>query len=90
MKTIFMLCVIAGMICFTSCKKCETCTQTITTSIDQGSAPGYPQTTTSTFEACDDELAKVDGKTVTSHEYRYVGVGYNNIWVTITTYTTCK
>ncbi len=79
------------MLYFTSCKKCETCTQTKTTSIDdQSYVPGYPKTTTSTFEACDDSLAEIDGKTITSHDYLYFGPGYNNEFVTITNTTTCK
>lgn len=47
------------------CKKCETCTQTITTSVNV-STPGYPQTTKSTFEACGDDLKAADGATTTS------------------------
>ena len=56
---------VASVFFATSCKKCATCTQTITTSVNV-STPGYPQTTKSTFEACGDDLKAVDGKTTTS------------------------
>ena len=49
----------------TGCKKCATCTQTITTTVNV-STPGYPQTSKTTFEACGDNLKAVDGKTTTS------------------------
>jgi hypothetical protein len=61
-----ILCFIVTSVFFViSCKKCATCTQTITTTVNV-STPGYPQTTKSTFEACGDDLKAVDGKTTTS------------------------
>jgi hypothetical protein len=54
-----------GTAVFTGCKKCATCTQTLTTSVNV-STPGYPQITQTTFEACGDDLKAVDGKTTTS------------------------
>jgi hypothetical protein len=56
---------IAGLFLVSSCTKCETCTQTITTTVSP-STPGYPQTQTSTFEACGDNLKQVDGSTYNS------------------------
>ena len=55
----------ASVFFVTSCKKCATCTQTITTDVNV-STPGYPQITESTFEACGDDLNAVNGKTITS------------------------
>lgn len=42
---------------FSSCKKCGTCTQTIKTETGNSS----PQSSTSTFDACDDKLTESDG-----------------------------
>lgn len=58
-----------GVLIFSSCKKCATCTQTINiTTKTSTPTPGYPQTdiTTSTFEACGDNLKEVDGSTTES------------------------
>lgn len=61
----------------TSCKKCKDCEQTSTTT---GGGILNPQPTSVVFEACDDDLKDVDGKTTV------VQVGN----LTITTKTTCK
>ena len=68
---------------FTSCKKCATCTQTITTSVNV-STPGYPQTSQSTFEACGEDLKAVDGKTTTSTQ------SSGGITATATSKTVCR
>jgi hypothetical protein len=68
---------------FISCKKCATCTQTITTSINV-STPGYPQTSKSTFEACDKDLDAVNGKTTTATS------SSGSVVVTATSKTTCN
>jgi len=68
---------------FIGCKRCATCTQTITTSVNV-STPGYPQTTTTTFEACGADLDAVDGKTTTSTSTA------GNIRATATSRTICK
>ncbi len=64
-KLTFLSFLTAGVFFATGCKKCATCTQTITTKVNV-STTGYPQTTKSTFEACGDDLKAVDGKTTTS------------------------
>lgn len=59
----------AGLFSVASCTKCETCTQTITTTTKTSTpTPGYPTTdiTTSTFEACGDNLKQADGSTYNS------------------------
>jgi len=68
---------------FISCKKCATCTQTITTSVNV-STPGYPQTSKSTFEACDKDLDAVNGKTTTAKS------SSGSVVVTVTSKTTCN
>jgi hypothetical protein len=72
-----------GSAVFTSCKKCATCTQTITTSVNV-STPGYPQTSQSTFEACGEDLKAVDGKTTTSTQ------SSGGITATATSKTICR
>jgi hypothetical protein len=60
---------IAGLFLVSSCTKCETCTQTITTTTKTSTpTPGYPTTdvSTSTFEACGDNLKQADGSTYNS------------------------
>lgn len=54
-----------GLFLVSGCTKCETCTQTITTTVSP-STPGYPQTQTSTFDACGDNLKQVDRSTSNS------------------------
>jgi hypothetical protein len=86
MKTfkIAFLCTLAIALSFlTGCKKCATCTQTITTTVNV-STPGYPQTSKTTFEACADELEKVDGETTTSTS------STGGITATATAKTVCK
>lgn len=58
---VFSLLIVLGP----ACKKCETCTQTVTTAI-QGDEFSFPQTVTTNFEACDDELESIDGQTISS------------------------
>lgn len=65
------------------CKKCATCTQTITTSVNV-STPGYPQTSKSTFEACGDDLSAVNGKTTTATS------SSGSVIVTAISKTTCN
>ena len=65
------------------CEKCKTCTTTTTTTVNVAT-PGYPQTTTTTAEYCDDDLKSVDGKTTT------VSSSSGNITATATSKTTCK
>ncbi len=65
------------------CKKCKECTTTTTTTVSTPT-PGYPQTTTTTFEACDDDLKSVDGKTTTSTS------SIGGITATATARTSCK
>ena len=48
---------------FSSCKKCKTCEQTLTTTTNQG---GSPQVSHTTFDACGQDLKDVDGKTITA------------------------
>lgn len=66
-----------------SCTKCATCTQVITTTVNQAQ-PGYPYTSTSTFKACGDDL-----KEITGTENRTVSKS-GNITTTTVTKTTCK
>ena len=78
---------IAGLFLVSSCTKCETCTQTITT-ITKPSTPtpgGYSATnvSTSTFEACGDNLKQADGSTYNST------ASSGGITVTSTTRTNC-
>ncbi len=75
--------VLFSTITFIGCKKCATCTQTITTTVNV-STPGYPQTSKTTFEACGDDLKAVDGKTTTSTS------SSGNITATATSKTTCN
>ena len=72
-----------GSAIFTGCKKCATCTQTITTTVNV-STPGYPQTSQSTFEACGEDLKAVDGKTTTTTS------SSGNITATATSKTICR
>jgi hypothetical protein len=72
-----------GTAVFTSCKKCATCTQTLTTSVNV-STPGYPQTTQTTFEACNNDLKAVNGKTTKSTS------SSGSITATVTAKTVCK
>ena len=72
----------AGLFSVASCTKCETCTQTITTTVSP-STPGYPQTQTSTFEACGDNLRQVDGSTTKST------ASSGGITATVTSKTIC-
>lgn len=68
-----------------SCKKekCGTCTTTITTSVNV-STPGYPQTSTTTQNACGDDYEDLDGKTITSTAQQ------GNIIATSVSNTTCN
>jgi hypothetical protein len=81
-KTLLVI-LLFGTAVFTNCKKCATCTQTITTSVNV-STPGYPQTSKTTFEACGDDLKAVDGKTTTSTS------SSGSITATATSKTVCK
>ncbi len=65
------------------CEKCKDCTTTTTTTVSVP-VPGYPQTTTTTFEACGDELKDVDGKVITSK------TTVQGITATATARTVCK
>lgn len=65
------------------CKKCKDCTTTTTTTVSTPT-PGYPQTTTSNFEACDDDLKAVDGKTTTATSTS------GGITATVTSKTICR
>jgi hypothetical protein len=64
-KILFLCALTIVLSVLTGCKKCATCTQTITTTVNV-STPGYPQTSKTTFEACGDNLKAVDGTTTTS------------------------
>lgn len=75
------LLIILILIAFYGCRKCETCTQTIKTTVNV-STPGYPQTITTTFEACGKELKEIDGTMTTST----ANSGYIIATSTITTY----
>jgi hypothetical protein len=75
--------VLFNAITFIGCKKCATCTQTITTTVNV-STPGYPQTTKTTFEACGEDLKAADGKTTTSTS------SSGGIRATATSKTTCN
>lgn len=66
MKNIIIAILIFSSAAFlTSCKKCAQCTMTTTMDVDIP-FPGFPQVSTSTFEACGDDLKAVDGQTTTS------------------------
>ncbi len=82
-KTLFLALLLSTAALFISCKKCATCTQTITTSVNV-STPGFPQVTKTTFEACDDDLKAVDGKTITSTSTS------GGITATVTSHTICQ
>jgi hypothetical protein len=82
-KIAFLCTLTIALSVLTGCKKCATCTQTITTTVNV-STPGYPQTSKTTFEACGDELGKVDGKTTTSTS------SSGGITATATAKTVCK
>lgn len=82
MKKLLSLVLLLAAATFTSCEKCADCTTTVTTTVNVP-VTGYPQTSKTTFEACDDDLEDVDGKTVTSTS----SVG--NITATATARTTC-
>ena len=51
---------------FSSCKKCGTCTTKITTSCDNYNVKGFPQETTSKFDACDEKLIEAENATSTT------------------------
>ena len=65
MKTKLFLICIALSFAFIGCEKCKDCTTTTVISTSSPT-PGYPQTTTTDFEACGKDLKDVDGKTYTS------------------------
>lgn len=73
---------IAVMFITVSCKKCETCEQTQTTTVNPNMS-GYPRTTTITFEACGDNLRDVDGKTTTATSTS------GSVTATVTSTTVC-
>ena len=81
MKQVFFLLSIA--FAGYGCNKCGQCTQTTTTQVSP-STPGYPQTTTTNFEACGDNLNDVNGKTTTAKST--VGA----VTATTTTKTVCN
>lgn len=83
MKKILTIIVITISITSLSCKKCATCTQTTTTTVTPATT-GYPQTSTTTFEACGQDLKDINGKTVTSTSKQ------GNITATATSKTVCK
>jgi len=64
---------------FVSCKKCEECT-TVTTTTAVGIADVV---TSTTFEACDDEIDEVEGSTTVDNSAGGAGS-------TVTVTTTCK
>ena len=76
---IFVFCLIAVCFLNASCEKCETCTTVITTS-----AQGIDdQVTTTTFEACGNEIGDAEGtQTATSTS--------GGITATAVSVTTCK
>lgn len=81
MKTnLFLICL---ALAFVGCEKCKDCTMVTETTTSQPT-PGYPQTSTTTFEACGKDLKDVDGKTATSTSS---SGGYS---ATATSKTTCK
>ena len=68
---------------FVSCKKCKTCTQTITTTVNVPT-PGYPQTSETTEEVCGKDLEEIDGKSVSSTSTN------GGITATVTVSVTCS
>lgn len=67
-KTIILiLCLLAGAMLLDSCKKCATCTTTATVSCNEVPVPSATQTTT--FDACGDDLKRMDGNESTQINY---------------------
>jgi len=88
--TTIVLLIVSSLL-FQNCKKCRQCTTSVKTVTDvNGNVPGYPQTSngSSSFEACGDDLKRVDGKTTTTKST--AGSGNYTATVTITSKTTCK
>ena len=83
LKIYLLACLTCVLLFSAGCKKCKDCTTTTTTSVNTPT-PGYPQTSTSNFEACDDDLKAVDGKTTTATS------SYGGITATVTSKTICR
>jgi hypothetical protein len=66
-----------------SCKKCATCTTTMTTTVSQPTT-GYPKTESYSQELCGEDLKSADGNTTTATAKS------GNITATTTGKTTCK
>ena len=81
MKTILFSLMFAA-IAFSGCEKCYTCTTTTTTRVNV-STPGYPQTTTTSFEACGDDKDSAEGTTTATSSA-------GNITATATAVTKCN
>lgn len=77
-KTLLSVAVVALAFSYTSCQRCSTCTQTVTTSDNfTGNPPAVVQTT---FEACGQDLK--DAENLNSSTTQNVG---GNVIVTTTT-----
>jgi hypothetical protein len=84
MKTITFLCAyFVSILTFSGCNKCQTCTETVTTSVNV-QVPGYPQVSKTTYEACGEQLKAVNGKTTTATST------VDGITATVTSKTTCN
>lgn len=84
MKTFTFLCAcLLSILAFSGCNKCQTCTETVTTTVNV-QVPGYPQVSKTTFEACGEQLKAVNGKTTTATST------VDGISATVTSKTICN